>query len=259
MNLAHSPWVHWVFYPALFLTWAATVWVQNQDYSYLSLPFASAPNAGHLSKYFFQEDKLVAGINELGNSLPREKRIAERGYIRHNIGVLYLKRYKQNNTPALLDTATTFFSAAVRENPRIAQAYYNLGRIYTEQNRPDSAAGYYRQAIQDDPHYALALYNLGYYFYQEKKQLDSAEYYTRLALECNPGIPLANFILGCIAQARQQYPLALEYYTKETARNPDLALSYSKLGEIYSRYLKDPEKAREALKKYLELSRRKAL
>jgi tetratricopeptide (TPR) repeat protein len=255
MTAGRFPFLNLVFFPVVFAAWAAILWVRNMDFPYHIPSPPPAPNSGVLSRYFFQEDKLVAGINELRNSLPREKRITERGYIRHNIGILYIKRYKQGGGPALLDTAVTSFSAAVQDNPGIAQAYYNLGRVCMEQGKVEPAAEFYRQAIQADPHYTLALYNLGYFYYQEKKMPDSAQIYIQQAMENNPRLPLAEFVLGCICQDRRQYPEALQHYLRETQNNPDLAPTYAKLSEIYGRFVKDPEKAREAWKRYLNLTK----
>lgn len=46
-----------------------------------------------------------------------------------------------------MDTAFKEFSAAVKENPGLAEAHYSLGNIMAKQGKSDEAIGYYQKAL----------------------------------------------------------------------------------------------------------------
>lgn len=54
------------------------------------------------------------------------------------------------------DEAIDEFRKVLEINPGNAEAYYNLGLIYENRNRPDDAKEMYEKALSIDPDYRLA-------------------------------------------------------------------------------------------------------
>ena len=54
------------------------------------------------------------------------------------------------------DEAIDEFNKALKINPGIAEAYYNLGLIYENKNQPEQACAMYEKALAINPEYKLA-------------------------------------------------------------------------------------------------------
>lgn len=61
--------------------------------------------------------------------------------------------------------AVTAFQKALTIDPKLAEAKYEIGRVYLTQNNPEYFLPAFQEAIQLDPNYAPAYYQLYYYWY----------------------------------------------------------------------------------------------
>jgi cytochrome c-type biogenesis protein CcmH/NrfG len=61
--------------------------------------------------------------------------------------------------------AVTAFQKALSIDPKLAEAKYEIGRVYLTQNNPEYFLPAFQEAIQLDPNYAPAYYQLFYYWY----------------------------------------------------------------------------------------------
>jgi tetratricopeptide (TPR) repeat protein len=138
-------------------------------------------------------------------------------------------------------------------------AYVNLAYFARSSGNLDDAIDYLKQAlstINDDPeklaYRGILHHDLGL-VYEESKDFDSAEQNLRKAIEYRPSVPNI-YDLGGFYFDRGQYERALELYEDTFRRiNPRFfGVIYLKLARTYDK-LGQPEKARPAYEKYLEL------
>jgi tetratricopeptide (TPR) repeat protein len=84
-----------------------------------------------------------------------------------------------------LNEAEEQFNTVIKENPKKAQGYTNLGFLKFTQGKPDAALANYKKAYALDPDSEQLLLNLaGYYFTMKDKQ--NALVYLNLLLKKNP-------------------------------------------------------------------------
>jgi tetratricopeptide (TPR) repeat protein len=114
------------------------------------------------------------------------------------------------------DAAITALTNAALFMPADADAHYNLGNSYLEQNKLAQAESCYRLALTIQPGYMAAHYNLGK-VYQAQEKFDAAEasYRTTLSLQpdfvealCSLGVVLHS--LGKTGEAESSYRQALK-------------------------------------------------
>jgi tetratricopeptide (TPR) repeat protein len=115
-----------------------------------------------------------------------------------DIGKLY-RDAQQAQASGDLATATRNYEAIVRQQPKMAEAYANLGNLYYQQGQGEHAKTAYRKAV---------------------------------ALK--PELTGPNFFLGVIAFGEHDYSVALERLAKAEATQPSNGLIYAYLG--YTRF-----------------------
>jgi tetratricopeptide (TPR) repeat protein len=71
------------------------------------------------------------------------------------------KRQEQAPDPKALQQVETLLSKAVAIDPKCADAYLQLGILYSSQRNPEKAIGFYEKAIEADPQLGEAHYRLG--------------------------------------------------------------------------------------------------
>lgn len=74
----------------------------------------------------------------------------------------------------------------IKENPKFLDAYFQLGRIYFNQNKLDLAITQFKKVIEINPDHANAHYSLGV-IYKVKNQNSLALQHFQKVLELNPG------------------------------------------------------------------------
>ena len=109
------------------------------------------------------------------------------------------------------------------------QIHNELGTVYLRQERLDDAMRALKKAVLLDPFFADAHYNLGN-LYERLNEYDKAMESYRKATEINPQFANAYNNLGLILDERGEINEAIEAYMKAIEINPDLALSYNNLG-----------------------------
>lgn len=72
------------------------------------------------------------------------------------------------------DDALAYYTAAVELDPRMVDAWVQLGILYDQRGAADSSEHHYRRALRLDPENGLALNNLAYSLSQRREQLDQA-------------------------------------------------------------------------------------
>ena len=80
---------------------------------------------------------------------------------------------------------------AIKSDPNLAAAHYNLGNLLKDLGREDEAEEQYRLAIKSDPNFAPAHSNLGVMLYDLGRE-DEAEEQYRLAIKSDPNLAEAH-------------------------------------------------------------------
>ncbi len=109
----------------------------------------------------------------------------------HNLGALYLA---QRNP----EMALRCYLRLLTVQPDL-DTYYNLGVIFSYQDRHDEAITYLQEALKLDPNFYNAHVNLGA-VYLKKEDLQQATFQYEAALKLRPNDPELLYILAAIAQ-----------------------------------------------------------
>jgi protein O-mannosyl-transferase len=121
-----------------------------------------------------------AGLNRLG--IPSGA-VFRRALFTAVLAVLCVLTYRRN---AVWENSFTLWSDVVSRSPNHARAHMNLGVAYQDwMKQPDHAAEEYRTALRLDPSLFTAAYNLGLVYDELGQNADAVRYY-RMAIGLNP-------------------------------------------------------------------------
>ena len=173
-----------------------------------------------------------------------------------------------------IDDAIAQLDSAVTDNPKDADAYYELARMHTNaslqaieklkeldqdsfqlhalmgetyagEKQYGDAIREYKAALAKRPDAPGIHFSIGVAYWVQH-EWESAEPEFLQAFKENPDDPLTNLYLGDIAVHEQQFAEACRYLRVAEKGQPNMAQVHMLLGECY-RGQKDPEKARSEL------------
>src|SRR5262249_61884491 len=121
--------------------------------------------------------------------------------------------------------------------PDNVEMAYTLGVSYIQSHSPDKARESFARMFSVSPGSASA-YLINAQMMIRQQFEESAEKELQKALELDPKLPQANFLLGEMAIYRANTDLGIELMQKEIAINPAFAMAHYRLGEAYTRQLK---------------------
>ena len=104
--------------------------------------------------------------------------------------------------------AETAFRQALSMDPSLAEARYEVGRIYLTQNNPEVFLPAFEEATQIDPNYAPAWYQLFYYWF-ERDINKSREYFNKY-MAVSDKTPTSNYDRISIIYASRDYQAAID-------------------------------------------------
>jgi len=141
-----------------------------------------------------------------------------------NIGLAnyYLKQYRE---------AAESYRQAIRLDPyNAADAYYALGLVYRDWNRPDDEIQAYKQAIRLRSDYTSAYERLGSRYLKSKKYAEAIEIFKQLTL-MKPGDANAPNSMGEAYLESGKLPEAAEAFKQAIRLKPDFGRAYFNLGK----------------------------
>jgi len=148
----------------------------------------------------------------------------------------------------LLDTAKHEFLRSVAINPKFHTAFYDLGVVYNDENKPDSAIYYLNIVLQLQPLHILTQSLLGRIYGTQKGDLDHAIEHLKLAVHYDAKDDASWQNLGVAYAMKQQYNDALNAFTHVQQLKPNDAQSYMNLAITYQN-LGEKDKADESFSK----------
>jgi len=133
--------------------------------------------------------------------------------------------------------AIPYLEKASRLIPDSAEITYALGTCYIQTRNPDKSREAFARMFKVEQSSAAAyVINAQMMVRQQFEELAEPE--LKRALELDPKLPQANFLLGEMAIYHAQIDRGIALLQKEIEINPAFALAYYWLGEAYSRQLK---------------------
>jgi Flp pilus assembly protein TadD len=187
----------------------------------------------------YQKDQL----QEAGTALARA--VSQDPTDREAIEMLGITLYRMNRPEEaipLLERADAVPVQGANVEPR-----YVLGLCYTDAKRYDDARKAFAAQFGFDPDSAEA-YLVAARMFLRREFADQAATFAQKALELNPTLPGAHQLLGEIALAKADLPLAVKELEAEQKLNPLDGAMYDRLGDAYVRNGQF-EEARRALNK----------
>ncbi len=130
--------------------------------------------------------------------------------------------------------ATAWLEKAVNDGVRINEVYYMLGNCYIQQREPAKSRGAFAVMFGVPAESAAAhLLTAQFLIHQELEELAGKE--LAQALELDPKIPEAHYLVGMMAIFRNELDRGIEEMRQEIAINPDFAMAHYRLGDAYTR------------------------
>ncbi len=135
---------------------------------------------------------------------------------------------------ARLPEATAWLQKAVDDGVRSNEVFYMLGNCYIQRREPlksrEAFAAMFGVLFE-----SAAAHLLTAQFMIRQEFEEFAEKELASALELDPKIPQAHYLLGMIAIFRNQLDKGIEEMRQEISINPDFAMAHYKLGDAYTR------------------------
>jgi len=135
---------------------------------------------------------------------------------------------------AHLPEAVAWLQKAVDDGVRINEVYYMLGNCYIQQREPVKSRAAFA-AMFSVPFESAAAHLLTAQFMIRQEFEEFAQKELERAVELDPKIPQAHYLLGMMAIFRNDLDKGMEEMRQEIAINPDFAMAHYKLGDAYTR------------------------
>jgi tetratricopeptide (TPR) repeat protein len=133
--------------------------------------------------------------------------------------------------------AVPYLERLNRWSPDNREIAYALGVGFIQTRRPDKARETFARLFGVPPG-AAAAYLINAQMMVRQQLEGPAETELRKALELDPRLPQAHFLLGEMAIYHARIDLGIELLQKEIALNPAFGMAHYRLGEAYTRQLK---------------------
>ncbi|MBF0458202.1 MAG: tetratricopeptide repeat protein [Nitrospirae bacterium] len=151
-----------------------------------------------------------------------------------NAAESYFSRATKYMEKGAYDKAIVNFTKALKINPNLAEAYYNLGLIYGKEKHDfDNAIAGFSRAIQINPGYAEAHNNLGQAYLIGKHDYDKAIAEYSEAVKINPNYAEAYYNRGvAYYEGKHDNDKAVNEYSEAIKINPNFAAAYYNRGIV---------------------------
>jgi tetratricopeptide (TPR) repeat protein len=135
---------------------------------------------------------------------------------------------------ARLPEATAWLQKAVDNGVRINEVFYMLGNCYIQQREPVKSRVAFA-AMFSVPFESASAHLLTAQFMVRLEFEEFAAKELARALELDPKIPQAHYLVGMLAIFRNEIDKGIDEMRQEIAINPDFAMAHYKLGDAYTR------------------------
>jgi tetratricopeptide (TPR) repeat protein len=180
---------------------------------------------------YYRKSDYARAIQYLSGAVPSAS--GEGKEYRQGVQALGLSHYMLGHARE----AVPYLEQLNRWAPEGLEIAYALGVCYVQVREADKARATFARMFKIPPGSAPAyLVNAQMMVRQQMEELAEGE--LQKALELDPRLPQANFLLGEMAIYHAQIDRGVELLQKEIALNPAFGMAYYRLGEAYTRQLK---------------------
>eukprot|EP00667_Euglena_gracilis_P002913 EG_transcript_2919 len=173
--------------------------------------------------------------------------------VKMNLAIVLTDLGSKAKVEGNLALASEFYNEALLHQPFYADAYFNLGVLYSEAQMHAKAVYFYQMALHFNPNNSRALNNLGITYKNLDNMERSVECFTRCLEVSDPSAPTPNPVvahamnnLGMIYMLVGKDDEALHYFQKTIDLDPNYAAAYNNMGVV----LRDEGKVKEAIAYY---------
>jgi tetratricopeptide (TPR) repeat protein len=166
--------------------------------------------------------------------------------------VKHYNRGVELHQSGFLNQAITEYKAAIEADPRMEEAYSNLGVIYAAQRNYPRAKESFTTALNLKPNRPTTLNGLGTVLYAQG-HIKEAKQKWEQALAVDPNFASAYYNVGNAYESEKDMAGAVNSYARAIAAIPSMADAYYRIGSIYYKQRHYPQ-ASVLLRKAIELS-----
>ena len=130
--------------------------------------------------------------------------------------------------------AIPWLEKAAQSGVNATEVNYMLGNLYVQTRQPDKSVTAFATlfGVAED---SAAAHLLTAQFMIRQEFEDDAQKELQRALQLNPQLPEAHYLLGEIATFRSKIDVAIAELARELVLNPNFAMAHYKLGDAYTR------------------------
>ena len=193
---------------------------------------SSSWQAAHLlGVAYYQKGDYTQAVEVFAKSL--EKSPVESKQFKQAVQLSAMSHYLLGH----MKEAIPFLEQVCKWSPDNVEMNYTLGLCYIQTHAADKSREAFARMFAVAPTSASAhLINAQMMIRQQFEEF--AEKELQRALELDPKLPQANYLLGELAIYKANLDLGIELLQKEIAINPAFAMAYYRLGDAYTRQLK---------------------
>lgn len=170
---------------------------------------------------------------------------AEEAFKHYNRGV-------ELHQAGFLNQAIAEYKIAIEADPRMEEAWSNLGGIYAAQRSYPKAMEAFEKALQLKPDRPTTLNGYGTVLYARGKTVEAKEKWKQ-AVQIEPGFASAYYNMGNALEGEKDIMTALAYYYLGIQANPNMADAYYRMGNLMQKD-KHIAAAKVLLQKSIDLS-----
>jgi tetratricopeptide (TPR) repeat protein len=180
---------------------------------------------------YYRKSDYASAIQYLSSAVPTAS--GESKEYRQAVQMLGLSHYMLGHAVE----AVPYLELLNRWTPESLEIAYALGVSYVRTREAEKARATFALMFKV-PTGSASAYLINAQMMMRQQMEEPAEKELRKALELDPRLPQANFLLGELAIYHAQVDLGIELLQKEIAVNPAFGMAYYQLGEAYTRRLK---------------------
>jgi tetratricopeptide (TPR) repeat protein len=177
---------------------------------------------------FYKQRQFVKTIESLERAVAAEKPGTPE--YRESAVILGQSYYLTSKLPE----AAAWLQKAVDNGVHINEVFYMLGNCYIQQREPAKSRAAFA-AMFSVPFDSAAAHLLTAQFMIRQEFEEFAQKELTQAVEIDPKIPQAHYLLGMMAIFRNEIDKGIEEMRQEISINPDFAMAHYKLGDAYTR------------------------
>ena len=181
----------------------------------INISFNSDENSDEYKKYYYELERyMMSNCKSLNEKMASNEKLGAKSYTENKKAADFyskgLDEAKKENT----EKAVQYFEKAVKEDPKFAFAWDNLGLMYRKLENFDKAIEMYNKSLEIDPTGMMPLQNIAVAYIYKKDYTNAIKSYEKLAI-LDPKNPEVHYGIGNIyTNYLKEYEKGLDHLCK---------------------------------------------